>query len=105
MSEVKIYQAGTAEYAQIQAARLCQLHNCLEEGNKKTKAGFEKTRDMGKKKKEKRKNNHWEIHLTEVYLAPQQKTRWQCRGLGWDFQLNDSWLWDLQFNSFGLFQF
>lgn len=44
-ARVTVYQAGTAEYAQIQAARLCQLHNCLEEGNEKQK------QDLKKKKK------------------------------------------------------
>lgn len=33
----KFYQTGAAEYAQIQAARLCKLHNCLGRVKKKRK--------------------------------------------------------------------
>lgn len=33
----EFYQTGAAEYAQIQAARLCKLHNCLGRVKKKRK--------------------------------------------------------------------
>lgn len=71
--QVWIYQAGTAEYAEVQAARLCQLHNCLE-GNKKQKQDFKThTRQMAKKKK---RMSNWEMSLAKVYLAQQQKAYW-----------------------------
>lgn len=31
---VRLYQAGAAEYAEVQASRLCQLHDGLETKNK-----------------------------------------------------------------------
>lgn len=47
----RVYQAGAAEYAQIQAARLCQLHDRLEEGNQTIKQRLQKkTKDMAEKK-------------------------------------------------------
>lgn len=39
LHESRVYQAGTAEYAQVQAARLRQLHNGLEGGNQKQRRG------------------------------------------------------------------
>lgn len=48
----RVYQAGAAEYAQIQAARLCQLHDRLEEGNQTIKQRLQKKDQRhGKKKK------------------------------------------------------
>lgn len=39
LHESRLYQAGTAEYAQVQAACLCQLHNGLKGGNQKQRRG------------------------------------------------------------------
>lgn len=76
----RVYQAGAAEYAQIQAARLCQLHDRLEEGNQTIKQRLQKkTKDMAEKKW----MNNWEINLSEVYLAPQQKIYWRRANWGW----------------------
>lgn len=38
--ECDFYQTGAAEDAQIQAACLCQLHYCLQEGREKQKQDF-----------------------------------------------------------------
>lgn len=51
----EFYQTGAAEYAQIQAACLCKLHNCL---------------GRLKKKEKERENETLEIHLWHCNTRP-----------------------------------